>query len=367
MSEPTDIEDVNSDNVPATYWLTVSMAPQAIKRLLGVSSSKEVFALLDQYPILGLKELPEAITELFNSQPDPSLRELGRSRAQTLTQIQSLIRSEYTEGQVALLKKCGILISQEPSGNLRLNLNRAILLFQDARNFCDNTSEDFADCLLNEGSARSQLTTLGVEPQANAETAIKLYQQARAIYKPASNGFAVSLRNEGSARQNLAKLKINAEANLEEAIKLNQQACQILAPNDIEFARNLLDEGNAHLLLAISEVDKQENFEKAVPLYERAREIYRPNDREYGLCLINEAKARIELAIDLNVDSLKNAEAVVTLCTTAYEIFDPTTEKIEVANCLRYDADARKSLAQHEVDAQVNLNESITRDRKSVV
>lgn len=346
------------DEVPVSYWLNVANALQGVQELFSASTRDECFQIVDRYPILALPEMPDAIIAFISNHPDENAKKFGYSRAKTLKTIQQAIRENDRHAQAKLLGKCGILLAQEQQGKLSVNTQRAIEIFQEARTFCEPTSEDFAHCLLNEGNARTTLTKLSIDAQANAEKAIALYQQAREIYPRNSSSFATSLRNEGSTRQDLARLNIDTRANLEKAIALNRQARSLLAANSIETARNFLDEGNAHSMLGTENVAPETNFQAAIALYKSARDIYPANNQEYGLCLLNEAKARLNLAKNLEIDVVNNANKAVELCTDAYQFF-ASENMVQLSSALSCEAEARTLLAKKAVDAKPNLETAI--------
>src|SRR3712207_4277668 len=260
--------------VSPSYWLEVGGCRQALKALLELETAVEPLTLLAQYPILALEELPQTLEEMSRQMPDLRARTFGESRARLLVKIQEAVRDQYPSAQAIVLKKCGLLLVGEQRGEPAVNLGRARRLFQEARRFCEADSEDFADCLLNEGAVNAQLGQLGGDARGLREAAIALYQQARGIYAPSSHGYAVSLRNEGSARSTLARMHLDARANLEEAVRLHQEARTLVSPDSIEFAHNLLDEGVARGLLALCDVDAEKNTREAIRLYEAAREKY---------------------------------------------------------------------------------------------
>lgn len=353
------------NEVPPLYWLEVGWCRQALKTLLELETAVEPLVLLAQYPILALEELPRTLEEMSRQMPDPRAQAFGKSRAGLLVKIQESIRDNYPAAQAKLLKQCGLLLVGEQKGKPVVNLCRARRLFHDARRFCPVDSEDYADCLLNEGTVNTQLSQLGGDARGLREEAIRLYQQARAIYVSTAGGYAMSLRNEGNTRTELARLEVDARANLEEAIRLHQQALTLVSPDGIEFAHNLLDEGVARGLLALIDVDAEENAREAIRLYQQARELYPERAKERGRSLADEARARLYLATKCNIEPRENYVAVLALCIEAYPYFADfeggaiTRADREFVTCLSSAAEAHRALAQAGVEAKSNLGEAI--------
>ena len=351
--------------VPPLYWLEVGGGRQALKTLLELETAVEPLTLLAQHPILTLEELPQTLEEMSRQILDPQARAFGESRARLLVKIQETVRDQYPSAQAIFLKKCGLLLVGEQQGERAANLKRARRLFQEARRFCEAGSEDFADCLLNEGTVNAQLSQLGGDARSLGEAAIALYRQARSNYTPSSHGYAVSLRSEGSERSALARMHLDARANLEEAIRLHQEARTLVVPDSIEFAHNLLDEGVARGLLALCEVDAEENTHEAIRLYQAAREKYPAEAQEYGRALSDEARARLSLATTFGVQPRENYEATLALCAKAYHYFADfegpvlTRADREFVICLASAAEAHQGLAQAGVEAESNFGEAI--------
>lgn len=369
MPAPHDNDAVpNAPGVPPSYWLGVAQGATAVRAFLDITSLDDALRLIEQHPILVLAEMPDAIDELAGRQSDPRARQLGAARAKTLRQVQAVIRQDNPLGMASMLKACAFRLIEESGGSRRVNLERAARLFGEAREFYPPGGTNFADCLLNEGSARSQLAKLGAERRANLEAAVALARQARPLYPAGSQGFLLSLRNEGSARQDLARMAIDERtpigadmrANLEEAISLNRSARAALTPDNIEYARNLLDEANAHTLLGLGGIDPAANFKEAVRLYPLARAAYPPGHREGALCMANEARTRIKLA-NLGLDARENFAAAVSLCEQSYSLFDPFEDTAELVNCFVQEADGRVGLARLGVDGRANLDTAIKR------
>jgi tetratricopeptide (TPR) repeat protein len=345
--------------------LEVGGCRQAFKTLLELETAVEPLVLLVQYPILALEELPRTLEEMSRQIPDPRAQVFSKSRAGLLVKIQEAIRDNYPAAQAKLLKQCGLLLVGEQKGKPAVNLGRARRLFQEARRFCPADSEDYADCLLDEGTVNTQLSHLGGDARGLREEAIRLYQQARTIYAPTAGGYAMSLRNEGHTRTDLARQEVDARANLEEAIRLHQQVLTFVSPDDIEFAHNLLDEGVVRGVLALMDVDGEQNAREAIRLYQQARELYPESAKELGRSLADEARARLYLATKCGVEPRENYVAVLALCIEAYPYFVDfeggaiTRADVEFVTCLTSAAEAHRALAQDGVEAASNLSQAI--------
>jgi tetratricopeptide (TPR) repeat protein len=314
------------NEVPPSYWLEVGGCRQALKTLLELETAVEPLVLLVQYPILALEELPRTLEEMSRQIPDPRAQVFSKSRAGLLVKIQEAIRDNYPAAQAKLLKQCGLLLVGEQKGKPAVNLGRARRLFQEARRFCPADSEDYADCLLDEGTVNTQLSHLG-----------------------------------GDARG----LREDARANLEEAIRLHQQVLTFVSPDDIEFAHNLLDEGVVRGVLALMDVDGEQNAREAIRLYQQARELYPESAKELGRSLADEARARLYLATKCGVEPRENYVAVLALCIEAYPYFVDfeggaiTRADVEFVTCLTSAAEAHRALAQDGVEAASNLSQAI--------
>jgi tetratricopeptide (TPR) repeat protein len=243
MSNGGEIGQSEAEDVPPYYWLNVCNGIEAAGAFLQASSNEERLEAFSHYPILVLEEFPAALQVLADAQSEATVREALVVECSRLRRIQGRILAQYQEWYVTLCKNCGILLAQENQGDPRVNLLRAIGLFQACRDLSPVDTLEYAYGLVNEGAARANLAKLDLNARANLDEAIRLYSRARAIYSRDSEPFAQSLRQEGSARRNLAELGVNAETNLQEAIRLHQEARNIVPPDSVEFAYNLLDEG----------------------------------------------------------------------------------------------------------------------------
>ncbi|WP_255336953.1 hypothetical protein, partial [Methanosarcina sp. KYL-1] len=236
------------------------------------------------------------------------------------------------------------------------NLEKAVVLYDEAQNIFPKTGSDYAYALVNEGNARKALAEMGVGSIANLEKAVVLYDEAQKIFPKTSSSFSFALITESNARQTLAEMGVDSKENLETAIHLCEIALEILTKTSSGYSVVLVNESNARLGLAEMGIDSRDNLETAIRHCRTAQKILPKTSSDYALALMNEGNARLRLA-EMGINSKENLKTVIVLYGDAREIFPK--KSAEYALVLMNEGNARKTLSEMGIDSKKNLETAV--------
>jgi len=338
------------------YWLVVCSGLEAAHALLSLSSSDELWELLERFPVLALPEFTSAVEALVSNTRDALIEQKCSLRIELLTKACALFREDIPDFYASLLAKCGSALTEEHRGDPRINLRRAAELFGEARSLLPLEHLDIVTTLRNEGVARTRLAELGEDARANLEEALRLFRKAQTLASKGTSEYAHFLLDEGIALIEMADLGVDARPNCEEALRLHDEAHSILSPDDPEFVRLLMHTGVIHKRLADLGLDAEVHLKEAIQLYDESRISLPSDDNRFAQCLVNEGGAREGLA-KLNIQAKENLQTAVRLFQQARFIFP--SDSPSFARCLMNEGNIRYELAEKGIEPQQNLLEAV--------
>lgn len=296
--------------VPHTYWLTVCRGMEAAEALvlaLREFTPQRLDALVRQYPVLMLPELPHALRGVAEEKEDSTEANQWTGASKLLGAFQSWVASEQTKSFAVVMVACATELAAEERGERPINLQRSIQLLAASRSYLEDDPPRLALCLKAAAEACTELAHLAVEEQANLETAAQLYRQAYTLFDENSEQAGTCLVNESLLRAELAQLGHEPRENLEKALRLARNARASFNISGPDRARCLVSEGIACLLLADLGVDSRANLEAAAQLYGEARGMLGSSDPRRMDLIGHEHDSLLALA-KMGVEPRSNSE-----------------------------------------------------------